>query len=165
MILNIEEKATKGEGKLLFFAKLKDHFGTEEYLLMMTNAKLRKKITQLRLSAHKLEIEVGRHKNVKREERFCQHCRMGKIESEEHFLFECPNYSKEREDFRAQIGATDKFNGETEGIEMLREIFRCKDETVFNIFGKFAHNLEYLLFLDVNSPSLCIYFYKGSSAL
>ena len=39
------------------------------------------------------------------------YCRMGKIESEEHFLFECPNYTKDREEFRTQLILHDqKFN-------------------------------------------------------
>ena len=38
---------------------------------------------------------MGRHKGVKRNERICQVCREG-IESEIHFLIECPLYTKLR---------------------------------------------------------------------
>ena len=106
----------------------------------MGNAELRQKITQLRLSAHKLEIEVGRHKGVNRDERICMYCRMGKVESEEHFLFECPNYNENREDFRTQLSLYDqKFNRKMGEIELLKEIFESKDNHVFNLLGNFLH--------------------------
>ena len=37
------------------------------------------------MSDHILEIERGRYKNIKREERLCQHCCLNKIDDEEHF--------------------------------------------------------------------------------
>ena len=90
-----EATKAKEEGKLVFLGKIKSHFGAEDYLLM-NNGKLRQKITQLRLASHKLEIELGRHKGITRDGRTCMYCRMGKVESEEHFLFECTNYEKKQ---------------------------------------------------------------------
>ena len=104
----------------------------------MTNAAYCKKITQLRLSAHKLEIEVGRQKTeMGRNERICMHCRKGEVESEEHFLFDCPNYTEEREVLMANlISHDDRFNKNMGGIELLREIFSSGDHTIFTLFGK-----------------------------
>ena len=68
IVHKMEEINTNKVGKLQFFAKLKNHFGDEDHLLM-ANAKLRQKITQPGLSSHKLEIKVGRHKGIDREER------------------------------------------------------------------------------------------------
>ena len=107
----------------------------------MYNENLRKQITQLRLSSHKLEIKMGRHKDIEREERICNYCRMGRIESEEHFLFECPNYAKEREYFRAQLLSHNKtFGNEMGGRKLLNKIFRSKDNTVFTLLGNFISN-------------------------
>ena len=48
----------------------------------------------LRLSAHNLEIERGRHLDVPRENRKCRLCSMGMVESEYHFILVCPLYSE-----------------------------------------------------------------------
>ena len=140
LIQKIDEKIAENRGKLLFFGGLKRHFGREDYLHMY-NENLRKQITQLRLSSHKLEIEMGRHNDIEREERICNYCRMGRIESEEHFLFECPNYAKEREHFRAQLLSHNKtFGNEMGGRKLLNKIFRSKDNTVFTLLGNFISN-------------------------
>ena len=106
------------------------------------HAPYRQKVTQLRLSAHKLEIELGRHKKpkIERDERFCTHCRTGKVESEEHFLFECPNYKEERELFMTQLAQkNEKCNGDMDGISILKEIFSNEDETVLILFGRYLN--------------------------
>ena len=46
--------------------------------------------------SHKLHIETGRHQNTPREERICHLCTLNKVEDEEHFITECPAYSKLR---------------------------------------------------------------------
>ena len=133
----LDTKTAKNKGKLIFFSKLREKFAQADYL-NMTNATYRKKITQLRLSAHKLEIEVGRQKtDMGRDERICMHCRKGEVESEEHFLFDCPNYTEEREVLMANlISHDDRFNKNMGGIELLREIFSSGDHTIFTLFGK-----------------------------
>ena len=79
------------KGRLEFYCKLKDTLKFEDYLNTLDFHK-RKFVAKLRCSDHELEIEKGRHKNIDRQERVCEMCTMGKIESEEHFLFECPFY-------------------------------------------------------------------------
>jgi hypothetical protein len=51
----------------------------------------------MRLSAHNLSIEKGRHMSIPRHERFCNICKTGVIEDEFHFLFHCQKYSHHRE--------------------------------------------------------------------
>ena len=98
---NILEK----KGRLEFYSKHKHTFEFEEYLNIVCFNK-RKALTKLRCSDHELEIERGRHKNVPRDARLCKLCTMEKIETEEHFLFECKYY----EDIRKKI-KFDKENG------------------------------------------------------
>ena len=142
LVNTLDLKSEKNEGKLLFFNQIKEKFGQEAYLLI-SNATYRNKITQLRLSAHRLEIEVGRHrkingKKINRNDRICMHCRMGVVESEEHFLFECPNYTEEREMFMLQLIQYDeKYRGMAGGIDLLRSLFSSNDLTIFTLFGKF----------------------------
>jgi hypothetical protein len=59
------------------------------------NYKDRKSITKLRISAHNLEIEVGRHrkkdkKRVPVESRICKQCKI--TEDEMHFIMDCKQF-------------------------------------------------------------------------
>ena len=50
-------------------------------------------LTRLRISAHRLEIELGRYRQTPQEERFCPWCKIvlgtNAIEDESHFLQHC----------------------------------------------------------------------------
>jgi len=46
-------------------------------------------INQFRLSSHELLIETGRHQNIPRAYRICQHCNMNIIEHGYNFLLVC----------------------------------------------------------------------------
>ena len=48
-------------------------------------------VTKLRISAHSLPIERGRHSNIQRQNRVCDICTDAKIGDEYHILMECPN--------------------------------------------------------------------------
>ena len=51
---------------------------------------------KLRLSNHKLKIEVGRHSKSPLDERICKACSLNEIEDEVHFLYNCTAYSSIR---------------------------------------------------------------------
>ena len=91
----INSKLVQDEGKLLFFGQLKKKYEYEEYL-DLPNVNNRVNITQMRVSAHKLEIETGRYRKIDKADRIFQHCRSGKVESEYHFIFECPNNKEQK---------------------------------------------------------------------
>ena len=78
--------------KLDSYCKYKTDFEYEAYLDKISNDKLRICLTQLRLSSHCLEIEVGRYTNVQRENRLCKLCNQNSIESEYHFVLCCSRY-------------------------------------------------------------------------
>ena len=78
--------------KLRFYKLLKNAFEKEPYLDLIPNFHMRKIITKFRCSDHVLEIEKGRHKNKKVEERLCKMCNRS-IEDEIHFLNNCNKYS------------------------------------------------------------------------
>ena len=52
----------------------------ENYLLKESNFKTRQLISKLRVSDHNLEVEMGRYKNVPRDQRLCKLC--NKIDDE-----------------------------------------------------------------------------------
>ena len=108
--------------KLRFYKKFKDSFVREPYLDILNCFQLRKIIAKFRCSDHRLEIEIGRHKNIKVEERICQLCK-GNVETEIHFLQECPLYANLRT----------KYLGNIEGNNWTN-ILQCKDKiTAFNL--------------------------------
>ena len=90
------EILNQNEGcKLRFYKKFKTAFIREPYFEHINNFQMRKIITKFRCSDHRLEIELGRHKNIQVEDRICKLCR-GSIETEIHFLTECPLYNSLR---------------------------------------------------------------------
>ena len=97
--------------------------GTESYLTEVANNKHRCAMTRLRLSAHSLEIEVGRYSHTDAENRFCQHCEFQGnkvVEDEIHFLITCPMYDKIREDLLPpQVLANNTLTAEEKFVEMV----------------------------------------------
>ena len=87
--------------KLRFYKLFKTSFGKEPYLDHIKDFRLRKILTKFRCSDHTLEIEVGRHKNLKVEDRVC--CDNGDVESEMQFLAFCPTYTQIRNHFFGNI--------------------------------------------------------------
>ena len=68
----------------------------KEYLDVLKPGE-RKLFTRLRSGAHKLYIETGRWKKIPRDERICRFCDSGKIEDEDHVLWICDNFQRERQ--------------------------------------------------------------------
>ena len=109
--------------KLRFYKLFKTNFTREPYLAEISNFHLRKRLTKFRCSDHKLEIEVGRHKNIDAKDRVCRIC-MSDVETEEHFLRFCPKYCNLRNRY---------FGGANTFLEW-REILKCTDKkTSYNL--------------------------------
>ena len=62
------------------------------YLDKLTNIKYRKAIYKLRLSSHNLNIEIGRHRQIERNDRKCPFCDLNELEDEYHYILICPQY-------------------------------------------------------------------------
>jgi hypothetical protein len=60
---------------------------------------LRKNLCWFRISAHKLNIEKGRHTNKTLKDRLCTKCDLQEIEDEEQALIRCPLYAAQRDLF------------------------------------------------------------------
>jgi exonuclease III len=97
-------------GKLDTYKKIKDEFKYEEYLDHIIKPDEQISLTRLRISNHKLHIEIGRYKRpyLPREERICELC-AGEVEDEAHFLFNCSVLTNIREEYLGEntlIGET-----------------------------------------------------------
>ena len=96
------------EKKLTLYAKTKKDFEIDAY----TDLPFRDRqiISKFLCVSHRLKVETGRHMNVPREERICEHCTLNEVEDEEHFIFKCPAYAT----IRAQ-----HFGNEVSDIDMM----------------------------------------------
>ena len=47
--------------------------------------------------------EYGRYDRIPRDNRLCPSCRSNEIEDETHFLFNCPKYSIQRDEFYTKV--------------------------------------------------------------
>ena len=87
------------DSKLILFSNILIPNCVPFYLETNLSKGIKSKITQLRISAHCLNIERGRYNKPKipREERFCKFCI--EVETEEHFLISCHKYKDIRKTF------------------------------------------------------------------
>ena len=93
--------------KLEFYSQLKSNFIKESYLDNVANYIDRANITRIRISAHRLEVELGRRNKIPRIERTCSWCekQLGtrNVEDEHHFLVHCNLYEPSRNKVHKKI--------------------------------------------------------------
>ena len=82
--------------KVEFYKTIKKEFKLDKYL-ELPNFRDRQVITKFKCSDHQLEIERGRYTGTPRPERLCKLCTHNAVETEEHFLMDCPFYNQLRE--------------------------------------------------------------------
>ena len=79
------------------YCKIKTSFGSEKYLFIINNFTLKRAITKLRISSHRLKIETGRYLKLEVNKRLCNKWDLNKIEDEINVLLECPSTSTDRQ--------------------------------------------------------------------
>ncbi len=89
------------EKKMKCYATFKNIFKSEAYLDIIGDFSTRSAFAKRRLSAHNLQIEVGRFAKPKipRSERSCLYCKSlgsNELEDEIHFTLYCPLYCDEK---------------------------------------------------------------------
>ena len=57
----------------------------------------RKLFSRFKSGVQKVYIETGRWKKISRDERICRFCESGKIENEDHVLWICDNFQRQRQ--------------------------------------------------------------------
>ena len=102
--------------KLSTYSSVKAFFGREPYIDLVRNRNQRSQLSRLRLSAHRLECEIGRYKRpqVPRDQRFCRYCppqpgpggqTVRPVDTECHCLTECQVGQVERLDLYNDISS------------------------------------------------------------
>ena len=87
------------DSKLKIYHICKNNFG----LTIVNNFELRRSFTKLRISSHRLQIELGWYQGVPRHNTVCTKCSSNVIEDKLHFLFECSKYDEDRESMLFEI--------------------------------------------------------------
>ena len=113
----------KSRSKLRTFSKYKLIYEMEPYILY-PNFKQRQVVSKLRISDHKLQIELDRyHKpSLELSERTCPFC-SNEIEDEYHFITECPMYNDERHRVKTTLSSA-----QTSDYQFFTNIFNCRKE-------------------------------------
>ena len=90
------------KSKIFLYSRIKTKYDIDEYYLK-TTFENRKNVTKMKISDHYLEVERGRYKRIKREDRICQFCDLREIDDENHFFFSCSKNSVLRNNFITNI--------------------------------------------------------------
>ena len=132
--------------KLRFYRLFKTEFRREFYLDLISNFQLRRCISKFRCSDHRLEIEVGRHRNIPAESRYCATC-VTEIETVEHFLRWCPRYNYLRM----------RYFGRPQCFLDWLDILKCKNKISAYNLGNFITKA-----LDLRNKSIATEFMRPS---
>ena len=139
-------KQREQSGKLTHWCRIKQNFSTEKYLNYITTAAVqRTAVTKLRLSDHKLPIEVGRFCNPKipRRDRICNLCPQITLGDEFHLICECshPKLVKFRDLLFSKIsGISNSF----ESLDIKNKfvyLLSCVDKDVTKLFCQFCFKM------------------------
>ncbi len=86
-------ESVQSKPKLRTYVKFKTKLVPENYVLRLMSRYHRSTFAKFRCGILPLNIEVGRYRGVKVENRICPLCKNG-VESEIHFLLECNAYNR-----------------------------------------------------------------------
>ena len=103
--LTVESKS-----KLHFYAEIKSEISTEKYCSVNLKRSQRALVAKLRLGILPIEVELGRHRRVPREERLCSLCSAGAVEDELHILLHCEAHREARYDLFTNANNFEPFN-------------------------------------------------------
>ena len=119
------------QSKLHLYSQLKTEIKMEDYLILEKNAINRARLTKFRTSDHSLEIELGRYKNIPREQRLCKFCQV--LDDESHFFLFCNNNRNPRTTLFASIMRVNPNFMQLETNEQLIYILNLQPELLTNI--------------------------------
>ena len=132
------------------YSKFKFKFQMEPYLIKIKDYKLRKALTKLRTSSHRLRIETGRHKRQADHEhddsRLCSQCNL--VEDEAHFVLHCPRYINERSTFFSNPYLNNSFFVNLSDDDKLLYIFNMYEKHHLCELAKFIHS-SFLIHSDI----------------
>ena len=117
--INWRQYMEREHSKLRTYKTFKSEIYLENYLLALTNPKSRQEFTKLRISAHKLNIELGRYTRpiTPVEDRKCVCC--NSIENELHMIMDCSLFNTERKLLFDQLELLTDFSSLTQSEKFI----------------------------------------------
>ena len=132
----------KPTGRTNIYHQVKKHYSFEKYLQFITDHKLRRTITAIRLSCHCLPIEILRRRGIHKDDRKCNIC-FNYIGTEMHVLAKCqdPYITSIRSELKYKlIQLNSQFtNFDTENI--MRYLLLANDKTCTILFAVFLKKI------------------------
>ena len=118
--------------KLEFYNTVKIEYTPSYYLDLTKKITNRRALVELRIGNHELVIESGRYDQKRRENRLCLSCRSNEIEEETQFLFNCPKYSIQRDEFYNKVQFYVRNIKQLPQIEAIKELMNSSILLIFN---------------------------------
>ena len=114
--------------KLRTYANFKRNFDQEHYLKLNLSKNERSMLTQFRVGILPIRLETGRYVGESIEDRICKLCNHETVESEYHFLMNCPRYDDLRSNIFQDILDENEFCslGENDKLKFLLDNFPRK---------------------------------------
>jgi hypothetical protein len=127
--------------KLSLYSSLKTNLVMEPYL-KLPDKNIRKSITELRISTHKLPIEIGRWKNIERSNRLCPWCKYS-VGTEAHCLLECfhPSLSSARNSYLSKILNINPLLLSLPRDSLLKYILSFTDKSIYLVTGNYINKI------------------------
>jgi len=108
---------------------------------MIQNKKHQRALTRLRVSSHKLNVELGRHSRppVPRTERICNFCDVNEIDDEIHFMIKCKFHDEARSSLLNEIINYQYISDNLSPETLFQCIMTSKNEKVLSAIAKFIY--------------------------
>ena len=137
-----------GGNKLRTYYTFKKKFEYEKYLDLQGDFALRRNITKIRTSSHKLEIEAGRYSinsnktKTESKKRLCKNCDLGEIEDEAHAIMCCPKYEADRNNILVTLTEAFPFLEHWNSQEIFIFMMQCHDWEVTDALSKILSTIQ-----------------------
>ena len=137
-LFNDKRNNPKVHNKLRTFRTLKYTFKHEPYIDQISNLTDRRNFCRLRISAHNLNIELGRHTGVDLERRVCNKCNLNSLEDELHAFMYCPAHDPQRQILFHYISTNYKIFHQLDGEQQFIWLMSNEDIKVMSRVTKFV---------------------------
>lgn len=90
---DLSSRVNKGRNKLRTYKLFKKEYATEHYVSCILPRNYRSSFAKFRCGVAPIGLEIGRYFNIPENQRLCQLCTSGEVESEKHVLLNCSLYN------------------------------------------------------------------------